>query len=160
MDKDERSRERRARGAVPLFHLSIIPSFHRLCEAVLLAAVLLFLGCRSAPSENRLHRFEFSSPHMGTLFKITLYAQDKTAAEAAAEAAFHRVAVLDDMMSDYQADSELMRLCQQPPGAPVPVSAELFEVLERARKFSELSNGAFDVTVGPYVRLWRMARKK
>jgi len=63
-------------------------------------------------------------------------------------------------MSDYRADSELMRLCEQPVGVPVPVSADLFDVLQRAEKISELSHGAFDVTVGPYVRLWRFARKK
>jgi thiamine biosynthesis lipoprotein len=42
----------------------------------------------------------------------------------------------------------------------VPVSVELFDVLERAQKIARLSDGAFDVTVGPYVRLWRFARKR
>ena len=97
---------------------------------------------------------------MGTLFTITLFAPDPVGAEAAAEAAFHRVDALEDIMSDYQADSELMRLCERPVGQPVPVSAELFDVLQRAQKVSELSGGAFDVTVGPYVRLWRFARKR
>jgi len=63
-------------------------------------------------------------------------------------------------MSDYQADSELMQLCDQPYGHPVPVSADLFDVLQRAQSVSKLSGGAFDVTVGPYVRLWRFARKR
>lgn len=63
-------------------------------------------------------------------------------------------------MSDYQADSELMLLCDKPAGKPVPVSADLFLILERAQKVSEISGGAFDVTIGPYVRLWRFARKK
>ena len=40
------------------------------------------------------------------------------------------------------------------------MSAELFDVLEQAQKFSALSDGAFDVTVGPLVRLWRFTRKK
>jgi thiamine biosynthesis lipoprotein len=42
----------------------------------------------------------------------------------------------------------------------VPVSAELFDVLQRAQRISQLSDGAFDVTVGPYIRLWRFARKR
>src|SRR5262249_52761384 len=37
---------------------------------------------------------------------------------------------------------------------------ELFDVLQQAQRFSNLTSGAFDVTVGPYVRLWRFARKK
>src|SRR5437870_4457710 len=97
---------------------------------------------------------------MGTLFSITVYAPEEAAAQSAAEAAFRRVAALDDIMSDYQADSELMRLCEAPPGQPVPVSVELFDVLQKAQRFSDLTDGAFDVTVGPLVRLGRSARKK
>ena len=97
---------------------------------------------------------------MGTLFTINLYAPDQNSAEAAADAAFRRVDALEDIMSDYQADSELMLLCDQPFGKPVPVSADLFDVLKRAQNISKLSDGAFDVTVGPYIRLWRFARKR
>ena len=97
---------------------------------------------------------------MGTLFTITLYASDESAAKAAASTAFHRIADLDAVMSDYQADSELMRLCDQPPGMPVPVSVDLFQVLQASQKFAQLSDGAFDVTVGPFVRLWRFSRKR
>jgi thiamine biosynthesis lipoprotein len=97
---------------------------------------------------------------MGALFSITLYASDEQAARSGADAAFARIAALNDIMSDYQADSELNRLRDQPPGRPVAVSGDLLAVLWRARGFSELSGGAFDVTVGPYVRLWRFARKR
>lgn len=97
---------------------------------------------------------------MGTLFTINLYAPDQNSAEAAADAAFRRVDALEDIMSDYQADSELMLLCDQPFGKPVPVSPDLFDVLKRAQNISKLSDGAFDVTVGPYIRLWRFARKR
>ncbi len=125
-----------------------------------LAALLCLSACRTPPPAKPLERFEFSHPAMGTLVTITLYAPDLAAAKAGADAAFHRIDALEDIMSDYQADSELMRLCDQPIGTPVPVSAELFDVLQRAQKVSKLSNGAFDVTVGPYVRLWRFARKR
>ena len=96
---------------------------------------------------------------MGTLFAINLYAADRADAQAAADAAFRRVDALEDIMSDYQADSELMRLCGQPYGKPVPVSADLFKVMQVSQKMAERSNGAFDITVGPYIRLWRFARK-
>ena len=131
-------------------------------QLLALACLLLVGGCRSPNSTSiqNLQRFEFSSTHMGTLFSITVYAPEKAAAQSAAEAAFRRVAALDDIMSDYQADSELMRLCEAPPGQPVPVSVELFDVLQKAQRFSDLTDGAFDVTVGPLVRLWRSARKK
>ena len=63
-------------------------------------------------------------------------------------------------MSDYQADSELMRLCDRPYGQPVRVSDDLFNALQIGLRLSDVSDGKFDVSVGPYVRLWRMARKK
>lgn len=97
---------------------------------------------------------------MGTLFTITLYATNKASAEGAADAAFHRVAALDEIMSDYRADSELMRLCDQPFGKPVLISKDLFDVFTRSQEMSKLTDGAFDVTIGPCVRLWRFSRKR
>jgi len=126
----------------------------------LLAAVTLLAGCRSAPPGKSLQRYGFSHPAMGTLVSITLYAADNGSARDAAGAAFKRIDALEDILSDYQADSELNRLRDQPWGAPVPVSAELFDVLQRARKIAQLSDGAFDPTIGPYVRLWRFSHKR
>ncbi len=97
---------------------------------------------------------------MGTLFTITLYATNNASAEAAADAAFHRIAALDEIMSDYRADSELMRLCDQPFGQPVPISQDLFDVFTRSQEMSKLTDGAFDITIGPCVRLWRFSRKR
>jgi thiamine biosynthesis lipoprotein len=97
---------------------------------------------------------------MGTLFCITLYATNESSAKAAADAAFHRVAALDEIMSDYRADSELMQLCDQPFGKPVPISQDLFNVFTRSQEISKLTDGAFDITIGPCVRLWRFSRKR
>lgn len=97
---------------------------------------------------------------MGTLFSITLFATNKISAETAADAAFHRVADLDEIMSDYRADSELMRLCDQSFGRPVPISKDLFDVFTRAQEISKATDGAFDITIGPCVRLWRFSRKR
>ena len=96
---------------------------------------------------------------MGTLFRIVLYAPDDATAKAAAKAAFARVAELNRIMSDYLADSELMQLCKKAGGDCVPVSADLFTILLKSEEVSKLTDGAFDVSVGPIVRLWRVARK-
>ena len=61
--------------------------------------------------------------------------------------------------SDYDPQSELRRLCDtSSEGKAVPVSDDLWRVLVRAEELSERSEGAFDVTVGPLVHLWRNAR--
>src|SRR5581483_5266405 len=123
-----------------------------LCLLIVLAGLY---GVNAAAPE----RYTFSEPQMGTLFKVVLYAPDAATAKKAAAAAFARVAALNRIMSDYLPDSELMRLCKQAGGPPVEVSAELFEILQQAEKFSEMTGGAFDVTVSPVVRLWRRARR-
>jgi thiamine biosynthesis lipoprotein len=102
-----------------------------------------------------LSRFVFGEPHMGTRFELTLYALDEKTAGAAAKAAFARIAELDGIMSDYKSTSELMRLCARAGGEPVPVSEDLFTVLAKAQEVSKRSDGAFDVTVGPVMQLWR-----
>jgi thiamine biosynthesis lipoprotein len=113
----------------------------------------------STVAPNSLRRFEFKQPHMGTLFTITLYAPDETKAREASEAAFAKIAALEGLMTDYDPGSELMQLCQKPAGQPVRVSDDLFEVLQKGQRLAELTEGAFDVTIGPVVRLWRRARR-
>jgi thiamine biosynthesis lipoprotein len=105
-------------------------------------------------------RFTFSEAHMGTMFRIVLYAPDAATAEKASRAAFDRVAALDDTMSDYKPDSELTQLSRRAGGPPVKVSEDLFQVLAAAQVVALRSGGAFDVTVGPLVRLWRRARRR
>ncbi len=107
-----------------------------------------------------LRRFEYSQVHMGTQFRIVLYASDLPTADQASSVAFDRIAELDDIMSDYRPSSELMLLCQRAGGAPVKVSEDLFYVLSKSQELAERSDGAFDITVGPIVRLWRRARRK
>jgi thiamine biosynthesis lipoprotein len=96
---------------------------------------------------------------MGVDARLVVYAPDRPAAEDACAAAFARIAALDSMMSDYRHDSELNRLSARAGGPPTRVSPELFLVLRRAQDVARNSRGAFDVTVGPMVALWRQARK-
>jgi thiamine biosynthesis lipoprotein len=63
------------------------------------------------------------------------------------------------MMTDFDPESELMQLCKKPVGQPARVSDELFDIIEKSQRVAELSGGAFDITVGPVVRLWRRARR-
>lgn len=112
--------------------------------------------------ETETRRFEFREPHMGTTVRIVLYSTDKSQAETAARAAFSRVVELNRIMSDYDPDSELSRLCaahRESLGPPTRVSPELFYVLKTGQEVARRSNGAFDLTIGPLVRLWRISRR-
>ncbi len=107
-----------------------------------------------------LQRFEFSLPRMGTMFEIILYASSRNEASLAANAAFDRIEQLEQSMSDYRQDSELSLLDRQAVWNPRPVSNELYFVLETSLRISRLTGGAFDITVGPEVALWREARRE
>jgi thiamine biosynthesis lipoprotein len=122
--------------------------------AVALIAATVLPGDKPAPM-----RYEYKEKHMGTLFRIIVYAKDEETARKASKEAFERVSALNAIMSDYLPTSELMKLCAKAGGEPVKVSDELFFVLSRAQEVSRASDGAFDVTVGPVVRLWRQARR-
>ena len=98
---------------------------------------------------------------MGVPFRIVLYAADKNSADADAEAAFARIQQLNDTLSDYDTDSELSRLSQTAgQGKVVRVSDDLWRMLERAQKLARETDGAFDITCGPVVSLWRKARRE
>ena len=115
----------------------------------------------NAAEEMPLKRFSYEEKHMGILVRFTLYAPDEAIANKAAKAAFARIAEVDRRMSDYNPQSELRQLCDRAePGRAVPVSRDLFLVLKHAQHVSQRSGGAFDVTVGPVVRLWRRARRQ
>ncbi|HEY2584867.1 MAG TPA: FAD:protein FMN transferase [Tepidisphaeraceae bacterium] len=144
---------------------------------VLLTAACMVVGCgESIPSPRPAapasqptaelassDRFVFERPEMGTLFRIVLYAPNQTAANAAAAAAWERVEQLNHALSDYDPNSELSRLCSRtddgPMTEPVHVGEDLWDVVSTAVEASRLSDGAFDITVGPLTRLQRAMRK-
>lgn len=101
-------------------------------------------------------RYEASEPHMGTLISITLYAHSPYQAQQAFHAAFARIAELNRILSDYDPQSELSRVCH----LDAPLSPDLLRVLQYAQQVAAESAGAFDITAGPLSRLWRAARRE
>lgn len=124
---------------------------------------LFFLGhtllLAMAGAENPLQRYQFTQPKMGTTCQMVLYASSDQQARVASQKAFARIDSLNRIMSDYDPESELRQICAGAGGPGKAVSPELYFVLQKALNVSSLSNGAFDVSVGPVVKLWRRARK-
>jgi len=131
---------RRRPGAAPL-------------AAVLILAVVA--GCRrddTAPVSVRRTRII-----MGTQVTVTVFASTQAVASRAAEAAFARMTTVERLMSTHDPDSELSCVNAGADEAPVAVSHEIFEVVARAGEYCRMSDGAFDVTVMPLVKLWTSA---
>jgi thiamine biosynthesis lipoprotein len=107
-----------------------------------------------------MRRFEYSELHMGVRVRIAMYAADESQARRAARAAFDRFEALDRQMSDYRYDSDLMLLCARAGQGPMPIPEDLIRVLQTGQEIASRSGGAFDVTCGAVVQLWRRARRE
>ena len=105
-------------------------------------------------------RFDFSGPGMATTFRISCYAENREQAEAAAEACFTRIAKLNQVFTDYDPTSELMKLCAPEAQYPMKVSRPLGDILGRALQLAEMTHGAFDPTCGHLSQLWRRSRRQ
>ncbi|MDB5000685.1 MAG: FAD:protein transferase [Mucilaginibacter sp.] len=105
-------------------------------------------------------KYIFEEPKMGSPFTITICCIDSVAASKAANAAFIKADELNGILSDYLDNSEINRLsASSGKGKYMPVSAPLFDILERSLEAACLSGGNYDVSIGPLVKLWRQARK-
>ncbi|MGQ0794327.1 MAG: FAD:protein FMN transferase [Deltaproteobacteria bacterium] len=66
---------------------------------------------------------------------------------------------LDDILSNYKPDSALSRLNSRAGMGKTPAPKELFDIASRSLHFSELTDGAFDISVGKLVDLWKEAAR-
>lgn len=115
----------------------------------LVTALPLFAcGLLIAPVQAKSDLHQSSKILMGTRLDLTLQGGDTNALKVAASAAINEMTRLTDMMSRYRTDSELNAINVAAGLQAVPVSAELFKVLEMAQHATRASNGAFDATVG------------
>lgn len=106
-------------------------------------------------------RFEFTHPQMGTMFRVVVYTTDSLSAKNATQKAFVRLDELNMTLSDYREDSEVNTLCRTAGSSQyVKVSADLWNILQESVKAAKLSNGNFDVTIGPLTQLWRRMKRQ
>ena len=113
--------------------------------AVLLSVVII--------QKYRLKPLKQTEMIMGTLVEITVI----PANEKAIREAFEALKKVDALMSTYKEDSEISILNRE---GKAQVSEETLEVIEDAIKFSELTDGAFDITCRPLINLWKKAKKE
>ncbi len=91
---------------------------------------------------------------MGTLNEIEIFDLKKQVAQKAVEKGFDAMQRVDDLMSHYKESSEVSRIKNSVPLETVRVSQDTFNVLKRSEEIAQLSDGAFDVTIGPLVKRW------
>lgn len=108
-----------------------------------------------------LYKVSAKYQQMGTHWKIIAYVEDTLIAKDYLAAAWAQLDALNQAMSDYDHQSELLQVCHSAStGEWLAISPALFEVLTRAQYFAKVSKGTFDVTVGPLSVLWRRAFRR
>ncbi|MBN2594423.1 MAG: FAD:protein FMN transferase [Sedimentisphaerales bacterium] len=124
-----------------------------LCLSLIVA---LFISCAG---KDRVEADSGNQIIMGTFAHVVAIAEDSSTAEKSVRAALEEIRKVDDLMSDYKSDSEISRANRDAFDKSVQVSESTYEVLQRSVEFSKMTDGAFDITVGPLVALFRKAKK-
>jgi len=101
-----------------------------------------------------LARLELTEEAMGSSFSLVLFGPDRPGLESAAAAAFAEAHRLDRLLSNYLAESEWSAMNREAASRPVRVTPELFALLSACLDYSRMSDGAFDITVGPLMKVW------
>ena len=104
-------------------------------------------------------KFVFEQSKMGSPFTISIFANDSVKAAKAANAAFHCADSLNQIFSDYLDSSELNRLnATSGQNRYVPIFAAMLDIVKYSLEAAEESEGSYDISMGPVVKLWRKAR--
>ena len=119
-----------------------------------------FLGCVISGLAQQ-QRFSFTAPKMGSPFTIVLYSTDSLQATHLAKQCFNLVDSFNLIFSDYTDSSELGKLNATAGinAVGIKISPDLYEIVMLSKNAYDKSKGAFDITIGPLVKLWRKARK-
>lgn len=127
-------------------------NFLLIASAAILLLSLLLIEIR----RNRLVSIE--SPNrlvMNTISKIIAVSENKKIAQASIEAAFEEIYRLEKLMNRFDPNSQLSEVNRRAGRERVQVDKDLFEILSLSIYYSKLTDGAFDISVGPLVDLWR-----
>lgn len=98
--------------------------------------------------------------HMGTMVSITAVASDKETGRKAIQAGFDEIKRLERMLSTWVASSELSQVNAEAGRHPVRVSRETFEIVAKSLEIARITDGGFNIAVGPAVELWSVTERQ
>ncbi len=110
-----------------------------------------------APQKERI--FQKSKILMDTLVNITVVSDSEDSAEKAIDTAFSEIEKIEKLSNFFSSDSEISRINKNAGISEVTVSSDILELLGKALHVSDITEGAFDVTIGPVIRLYDFHKK-
>lgn len=113
--------------------------------------VLLFCSC-SQGTENLYERSFYS---MGSTVELKFYSPSEELFHRVVDACVERTKEIDRLFSNYRDDSVLAEVNRNAGVGPVSVPGEFLRLVRTSIRYSELTEGAFDITIGSLFELWR-----
>lgn len=104
--------------------------------------------------KRELTLFKKAALSMGTVFEVSAYVANKYKAEKAFNDVFKEINRLDYLMSNYKEESELSKVNKNAASGPTTCDNELAYVIEQSLQYSDITDGAFDITIGPLMKKW------
>lgn len=95
---------------------------------------------------------------MASRFEMILEGDDEIRLRAAGEEALSEIERLDTQLSTYRSMSDINRINARAASGPIPVEPRLFFLLQLAERLYRVTNGAFDITIGPLMQCWGFVR--
>jgi len=126
-------------------------SYHSRNTLTILLCLGIFVSACGKPESFVHRRSQFL---MGTLVEISVFEKDKDIAQLAIQKAFNEIQRMEELMSTRIPGSEISKINRSAGLGPVPVSAEVFAVIEQALYWAEQTNGALDISLEPVQKLW------
>lgn len=122
---------------------------------IIIVSTLILISCINSSSKvnNPISRTEV---FMGTVVKVTLYDSNDS---KVLDNAFKKVEEIERLVSANETNTELDSINKASGKSAVKVSSTTFEIIEKGLEYSSLTNGNFDITVGPLVKLWNIGQE-
>jgi thiamine biosynthesis lipoprotein len=127
---------------------------------LLISVLLLILtyGCQLGKADETIR---FSGLTMGTTWSVVMRPNaEGTDALALKRLMQKRLDQINRLMSTYDPDSEVSRFNNQTGSDWFAISEETMQVIDLSQEISRLTDGAFDISVGPLVELWGFGAKE
>lgn len=122
--------------------------------------VILLAGCGSIRASELPVVVKRTQMHMGTLVSITAVAPSQDIAQTSIEAGFREIKRLEQLLSTWIQASELSQVNAAAGQRPVAVSPETLELVLRSLEIAGLTEGGFNIAVGPAVEAWSVTERQ
>lgn len=122
-------------------------------KTLMISALLIFvISC--SPSSVPTQQVQLNGNTMGTYYVVKFYADSAPDQKVLQQAIDNELELVNDLMSTYRPESELMRFNRHSADSSFTLSEQTAVVIAEALRLAKQTDGVLDITVGPLVELW------